>query len=68
MAFRDIDQALRLDKDATKIALGYYEGLEDRALIEAVAPQVKVALNGKYPTYARGSWYDTEFQFLIGRL
>lgn len=57
---RDIDQALRLDKDATKIALGYYEGLEDVALINAVAPQINVIGNGKYPTYAVGAWWDAD--------
>lgn len=60
MAFKDIDQALKVDKDATKIALGYYEGLEDVALINAVAPQIKVTNNGKYPSYGVGAWCDDD--------
>lgn len=60
MAARDLDQALRLDKNATKIALGYYEGLEDPALLNALAPQIKVPMNGKYPAYAVGSWWDVD--------
>jgi len=60
MAFRDIDQGLRLDKDGTKIALGYYEGLEVRELLDAVSPPIKVLSNGKYPSYAVGAWWDED--------
>lgn len=60
MAARDLDQALRLDKDASKIALGYVEGLEDVAIMQAVAPQIKVVSNGKYPSYGTGAWYDQD--------
>jgi hypothetical protein len=60
MAAQDIDQGLRLDKNATKIALGYYEGLEDRAVMDVLAPQIKVPANGKYPSYGRGAWYDDD--------
>lgn len=56
----DIDQGLRLDKDGTKIALGYFEGLEDRAIMQALAPQMTLAANGQYPSYAVGAWYDDD--------
>lgn len=60
MAWIDRDQGLKLDKNATKIALGYVEGIEQAAILNAIAPQIKVPQNGQYPTYGTATFYNNE--------
>jgi hypothetical protein len=51
----NIDNALRLDKDLTNIALGYKEGIDEGLFL--IAPPISMPSNGKYPYYAKGALY-----------
>lgn len=51
----NIDNAFRLDKDKTNLALGFLEGL-DPGLMK-LAPVLPKPSNGQYPSYGRGAFY-----------
>lgn len=54
MPILDLDSSLRLDKDATNIALGYKQGESPQAKI--IAPNIDVAWSGQYPSYAKDAF------------
>lgn len=51
----NIDNALRLDKEKTNLAIGFQEGLDPGLM--ALAPTIEKAANGQYPSYGRGAFY-----------
>ena len=51
----NIDNAFRLDKDKTNLAIGFLEGL-DPGLMK-LAPTILKPSNGQYPSYGRGAFY-----------